>query len=444
MLLKRGTRSRPVSMLVAAALTVLSLTGCAVGRETGADRLSRDRVTIRLNWWGAEERQKLTADAVRLFEKKHPRIHVQMEYSDWTGYWDRLATMSAAGDPPDVIQMDALYLSAYADRGALLDLGKSKFLDRGRLPAKLLDTGRYEGKLYAVPNAVTAPGLAVNTTLLDKLGLKLPDTKSWTWSEYEAFAAKVNRVSGGKVAGALPLTGASALELFARQRGDRLFSNDGHIVLRPETLTAFWDEADRLIKSKATLSRSQLADAAVLPLDQSPLATGKTATSVIFASQLAAYAAASGGDEFILVDLPSGAKGEPAAESGQFIKPAMYWSISAQTQHPAESALLVNFLTGDKQTARILGAERGLPAVPAVRAQVADSLSSEDRRAAEFVESIENKAKGPALAIAPTGANDVEASLTRYGQEVMFGRVNAKDAARAFIKEMADKIYSAG
>ncbi|NUP35612.1 MAG: extracellular solute-binding protein [Streptomyces sp.] len=441
MLLKRGNRRRTASLLLAAAFTALSLTGCAVGKETGADRLSKTSVTIRLDWWGAEERQKKTAAAVRLFEQEHPTIHVDMEFSDWTGYWDRLATMSAAGSPPDVIQMDGLYLSSYADRGALLDLGTSKFIDRDRLSREVLDTGRYKGALYGIPSTVTAVGLAVNTTVLDRLGLTLPDTKSWSWKEYEGFAAKVTRASGGKVAGTLPLTGSAALDLFARQRGDHLFSQDGHLVLDPGTLTEFWRATDRLVKAGATLSRSQLADAAALPLDQSPLSTGKAAMSVIFANQLSAYAAASGGATFTLVDLPTD---HDAASDGQFVKSSQYWSISAQTQHPAESALLVNFLTGDRDAAKILGVERGLPAVPALRSEIRGSLTSEDRGAAAFVESIEKGPVGSAPAIAPTGASDVETVLTRYGQEVMFGRSDPESAAKDFLKEVSDKIYSAG
>lgn len=432
---------RAVHVAAAMALTLLALTGCGVGKATGADRLSTDPVTLRINWWGGDERQKLTAEAIRLFEKKYPRIRVQSEYSDWTGYWDRLATMTAGGNPPDVIQMDQLYLSSYADRGALLDLEKSKFLDRDRLSGNILDTGRYKGTLYALPNSVSVSGIAVNTTVLDELGLRLPDTETWTWRQYEAFAAEVTRASHGKVVGTTPMAGQGALELFARQHGDQLFDSKGRLALEPETLAAFWRESERLINAKATLGRSQLADAVALPLDQSPLATGKAAMTMIFATQLSAFAAASGGDDFILVDLPVV---NGAVRDSQYLKSAMYWSLSAQTQHPAEAALLVNFLTGDKQAAKLLGAERGLPAVPETRDAIAGALKDEDQAAAAFVESIEKGPLEPPPGITPNGASDVETTLARYGQEVMFGQRKADEAARAFLKETSEKIYSAG
>ncbi|MEU4654905.1 extracellular solute-binding protein [Streptomyces sp. NPDC023723] len=427
--------------LMAGVLAVCVLTGCAVGRDTGADRLSNGDVMLRLDWWGSDERQRLTAEAVKLFERKYPRIDVELEYSDWTGYWDRLATMTAAGSPPDVIQMDQLYLSSYADRGALLDLDGSKYLDRTRLSAKVLDTGRYKTTLYAVPSTVTVAGIAVNTTLLDKLGLDLPDTDDWTWDEYDAFAQEIARASGGEIAGTMPLAGQAALEIYARQSGDQVFTADGRVGLSAKTLTAYWNRDARLIESKATLSTSQLADAAALPLDQSPLATGKTAMSLVFANQLAAYAEASGGNQFVMVDFPT-APG--ASAKSQYVKSSQYWSVSAQTQHPAEAALLVNFLTGDEKAAKVLGVERGLPAVPALRDVVRSALGREDREAADFVESVENGPLGPPPAITPTGASDFETALTRYGQEVMFGQRSAADAAAAFLKETADKIYSAG
>ncbi|MFJ4621539.1 ABC transporter substrate-binding protein [Streptomyces sp. NPDC088812] len=427
--------------LMAAAMAALTLTGCAVGKDTGADRLSEEGVTLRLDWWGSDERQRLTAEAVQLFEKKYPRIDVELEYSDWTGYWDRLATMTAAGSPPDVIQMDQLYLSSYADRGALLDLDKSKYLDRTRLSAKVLDTGRYKTTLYAVPSTVTVAGIAVNTTLLKQLGLELPDTTGWTWDEYDAFAQEIARTSGGKTAGTMPLAGQAALEIYTRQSGDQVFTSDGRVGLSAKTLVSFWNRDARLIESKATLSTSQLADAAALPLDQSPLATGKTAMSLVFANQLSAYAEAGGGDKFVLVDFPTAPN---ASAKSQYVKSSQYWSISTGTQHPAEAALLVNFLTGDKEAAKVLGVERGLPAVPELRDVVRSSLTPEDREAADFVESVENGPVGSPPAITPTGASDFETTLTRYGQEVMFGQRSAEDAAEAFLKETADKIYSAG
>ncbi|MFC9948595.1 ABC transporter substrate-binding protein [Streptomyces pratensis] len=434
---KRAVR-KASGLVMAALLSSAALTGCAVGDGPGADRLSEDPVTIRLTWWGGDKRQQLTQQAVELFEKKHPNIDVELEFSDWTGYWDRLATMAAGGNSPDVIQMDQLYLASYADRGALLDLEDSKYFKKDSFDSEILDTGRSGGSLYAAPNSVTVAGVLVNTTVLERLGLELPDTSSWTWDQYSAFSRKVSEESGGKVSGSYPMGGQAALELYARQHGEAIFGEDGGVAVDPKTVEGLWGQGTSLMKADKSISASAVADAAALPLEQSPLATGKVAMSVAYASQLPAYAAASGGDEFAVVNLPS-----DHDKPFQFIKPGMYWSISSQSQHPAESALLINFLVEDPGAARILGVERGIPAVQTVRRQIEPDLSRDDRTVLTYLEWLENGRVAGSAAVIPNGGSNVEQTLARYNQEVLFGRMSAEEASTGFVDEMTDMVESA-
>ncbi|MFE9725853.1 ABC transporter substrate-binding protein [Streptomyces sp. NPDC005794] len=434
---KRAVR-KASGLIMAALLSSVALTGCAVGDGPGEDRLSEEPVTIRLTWWGGDKRQQLTQQAVELFEKKHPNIDVKLEFSDWTGYWDRLATMAAGGNSPDVMQMDQLYLASYADRGALLDLEESRYFKKESFDPEILKTGRSGGTLYAAPNSVTAAGVLVNTTILDRLGLELPDTTSWNWDEYSAFSRKVSEESGGKVSGSYPMGGQAALELYARQHGEAIFGEDGGVAVTPETVEGLWGEGASLMKADKSISPSAVADSTALPLEQSPLATGKVAMSVAYSSQLPAYAAASGGDTFAVVNLPS-----DQAEPFQFIKPGMYWSISSQSQHPAESALLINFLVADPGAAKILGVERGIPAVQTVRQQIAPDLAEDDRTVLTYLEWLEDGKVAGSPAVIPNGASTVEQTLVRYNQEVVFGRMGAHEAATGFVDEMTDMVESA-
>ncbi|MFD6278971.1 ABC transporter substrate-binding protein [Streptomyces sp. NPDC060209] len=434
---KRAVR-KASCLITAALLSAAALTGCAVGDGPGADRLSKEPVSIRLTWWGGDKRQQLTQQAVELFEKKHPNIDVELEFSDWTGYWDRLATMSAGGNSPDVMQMDQLYLASYADRGALLDLERSKYFKKASFDPGILKTGRSGGTLYAAPHSVTTAGVLVNTTILDRLGLELPDTTSWTWDQFSAFSRKVSEKSGGKVSGSYPMGGLAALELYARQHGEAIFGEDGSVAVDPKTVEGLWAEGAALMKADRSISPSAVADASALPLEQSPLATGKVAMSVAYSSQLPAYAAASGGDKFAVVNLPS-----DQAEPFQFIKPGMYWSISSQSQHPAESALLINFLVGDPDAAKILGVERGIPAVQTVRQGVAPDLAEDDRTVLTYLEWLEDGRVAGSPAVIPNGASNVEQTLARYNQEVVFGRMGAHEAATGFVDEMTDMVESA-
>ena len=79
-----------------------------------------------------------------------PDIKVTIENTDWGGYWDKLATMTAGNNSPDVIQMDESYIAAYGARDALLDLGTVKGnLDLSAMDAKVLGTGKVEERSSA-------------------------------------------------------------------------------------------------------------------------------------------------------------------------------------------------------------------------------------------------------------------------------------------------------
>ncbi|WP_199815746.1 ABC transporter substrate-binding protein, partial [Streptomyces griseus] len=140
----------------------------------------------------ADARAKLTDEAIAAFEKKYPNIKIKGQYKDWNGYWDALATTTAAKDSPDVVQMDELYLASYADRGALYDLGKAKkYLDTSQFDANALSTGQINGTQYALPVGIGVMSVVVNTDLFKKYGVALPDDKTWTWDDYTKVAKEL-------------------------------------------------------------------------------------------------------------------------------------------------------------------------------------------------------------------------------------------------------------
>jgi multiple sugar transport system substrate-binding protein len=47
---------------------------------------------------------------------------VETETTGFAGYWDQLAAHAAAGNLPDVMQMDYAYIAQYNDQNMLVDL----------------------------------------------------------------------------------------------------------------------------------------------------------------------------------------------------------------------------------------------------------------------------------------------------------------------------------
>ncbi|TDC24660.1 extracellular solute-binding protein [Streptomyces sp. 8K308] len=427
----------------AAATAGLVLAGCGVGANpVHHPELSEGDVTISMSWWGPDARTQQTLQAIELFEEEHPTIDVEPVYSDWAGYWDRLATTTAAGDMPDVSQFDQLYLASYADRGALLDLATvDNILDPSALPPEILDSGRVGDTLYAVPVGATTNGVLINTTLFERYGVELPDTENWTWAEFERVAVELTRASGGEVHGLSPFGPDSfSLTVWARQHGAQLFHEGGELALEPEILAGYWQRELDLIESGASPSADQLSEEVGLPLDQTDRVTGETAMAFIPAGQFVSIQSAAPDFDFTLANWPADAD---TADGFQYLKPSMYWSAASTSEHPAEAALLIDFLTNDTRVAEIFGLDRGEPGNPAFREAVEPTLDATGRESLAFTEAMSDEV-GETPPIIPNGASDIDALLTRYNQQVIFGEASPEEAAEQFLAELGDSITAAG
>lgn len=434
-------RSRVLGLAAAAAVSALALSGCAVGGGSGDAALSDEDVTISFNWWGAAARDERTRAAIELFEKKYPNITVKAQSTEWGGYWDKLATTVAGGDAPDVMQFDQLYLASYAQRGALANLGElDEFLDTSALTPEVLDQGKVKDELYGVPIGVGTVGLMVNRSIFEQYGIELPDATTWTWDELNDVALQVTAASGGAVHGLSPFGGdMPTLTLWARQHGNDVYDTDGKVILKPEVVQSYWEYALEQIESGAAPSASQLAEGTGAAIDLMDMSTGKVAMTFQPSSVLTAFQAAAPDHALDLLPFPTS---EDASEGYQYLKPSMYWSVSSTSEHPAEAALLVNFLTTDTEVAKLFSTERGMPANPAFQEAIEPDLTAADRIVAGVVDAAREES-GPAPAITPVGGGDSEKILGRYNQDIQFGKTTPKEAAAAFVDELTKAVNDA-
>jgi hypothetical protein len=152
----RRTQARGAAAL--AVVVPLLLTGVAA---CGSDAGEGGDVTITFVWWGSDGRANLTKQAVELFQKKNPAIKVQTSFAAYAAYWEKLATQTAGGKPPDVMNVDTRYLAEYGGRNVLADLnqGAGKAVSLADVNPELAATGVYQGKRYAVPWAQNTPAM---------------------------------------------------------------------------------------------------------------------------------------------------------------------------------------------------------------------------------------------------------------------------------------------
>src|SRR5690606_20156889 len=103
--------------------------------------------------------------------------------------------------------------------------------------------------------------------------------------------------------------------------------------------------------------------------------------------------------------------------TGMYFKPAMYYSVSATSEHPEESAKFVDFLLNAPEAAAIMLTDRGLPANLDVRESILGSLQEADQRMSDFMAALESDIVD-STPVPPNGSGDVQEITIRLNSEV--------------------------
>ncbi len=166
----------------------LLLSGCgqaspATAPPQGGQPAAPVELTFML--WGAPEELTVWNAIVDDFQAQNPNITVNVEVSDWTAYWEKLKTMLAAGNPPDLFAMDAPYYLDYQTRGVLKNL--QPYLDanpdmlQGVYPQTLEAYQTADG-YFGLPRDFQTIVLFYNKDMFDAAGLAYP-TADWTYDD---------------------------------------------------------------------------------------------------------------------------------------------------------------------------------------------------------------------------------------------------------------------
>jgi multiple sugar transport system substrate-binding protein len=410
-----------------------ALGGCGGGSGSGGSGAGDDaKATLQMTWWGSTDRHKRTQDALTEFGKKHPNITVRTQFSGWDGYWEKLATETAGGNPPDVIQMDYSYIGEYARRGALrpLDDLVPKVLGLGDFSAETLAGGKIDNKLYGVNAGLNSMAMVVNLSLAKQIGVEVPDN-TMTWTDLATFTKALGAKAPAGVFGAENgANDGAALECWLRQKGKALFTPDGALGFGPDDLTEWFTYWDELRKAKGT-PPADVQATAVGDVQNSLVARKKAVADFAHSNQLTAYANVLK-DDLALHMYPQGPAG---SKPGQYLKPSMLMSVSAKSKHPNEAAMLVDALLTETSVAAILGSERGIPPSTSVRSALKPKASDVEKKTYEYIDFVTDKV-GALPAAYPLGAGEVTNKiLTFASDQVGFGKASISQSVTRFFED---------
>jgi multiple sugar transport system substrate-binding protein len=146
-----------------------------------------------------DELESLVAE----FQAQHPDIRIRTTTAPFSDYFTRLQTDFAAGNPPDVFELNYENFVTFASRGTLapLDarLAADPTLAADTFYPAALEAFAYEGVQYGLPITFSTVVLFYNQDLFDAAGIAYP-TDDWTWDDVmtaaEAISDPANRVWG--------------------------------------------------------------------------------------------------------------------------------------------------------------------------------------------------------------------------------------------------------
>ncbi len=409
---------------IAAGCSNTGTTGSPKPEETGP-------VTIRFMWWGNDTRLKLTTQVIEGFQKKYPNITVKAEPGEFASYWDKLSTMIAGGNAPDVIQMDEKYINEYSSRGALMDLGQLG-VATGKFAPGTLDPGKYKGKLYGLNAGINAPIVVANPKVFSAAGATIPDDATWNWETYRKVVKEITAKGAGAYFGSHNLASVdSMLKLWVRQQGKEQFSETG-IAYGAEDVESFWQLMLDMQKEGGFPTAQQTAEDEGKSLDQSFMGAGKLGLASLWSNQITAMDKATGQD-LKLLRPPS--KTGKASDAQLWLKASMYWSAFSKTKHPDAVKKLIDYLANDVEAGKVLGTERGIPANTDVKAAIAGTLNASDKKVFAYLDKIGPELGKPAP-VPPPGGGQSPAIQLRNAQNVLFGRATPAVASKAFVDEV--------
>ena len=403
-------------LAIVLALTML----CSLAAFANAEE--HEPVTIEFLCWGAAETTTAPAFNAMIegFQNKYPWITVEVTESNYDAVNTSLLNRAANEDSPDVAQVSNQWVAALCELDAVKPL--EEYFDE----ATIADfyTGSMEGTIidgqhYSAAWIMQPFGLYCNMDLLAAAGY---DHVPATWAEYIQMARDVAKLGtnaeGNAVYGiclgtqVLANAGYGVLP-YIWAHGADFYAEDGSIGFYSEGTVAAYQELQDLVKEGVIATGLQVVN------NRSLFGNGQAAFHIDAPSQVVNFSAVN----LQVANIPETST----------ITSDHHIIVSANTEHPAECALLVDYLTGPEgmeiytQHNSVICARYSVENLPyfqnlegttAVFYKMAGSAKSLPVQSANFVPAMEAIAEGIqrltiGLEDADTVVKDTAATLTK-------------------------------
>jgi len=292
------------------------------------------------------------------------------------------------------------------------------------------------GKNYAINLGNNTLCFEVDEDAFKKAGVNVPGDK-WTWDDFEKIAMAL-REKAGMYGDSDSLYNWELWRSVYLAMGTNIWSADGTQLgyTDDKVYADFLKMAVRLQKAKAIPTREEEI-AAQWTIENNLFVKGQAAMTWLWTNQIVGSLNAAGDKrnvKIVTLPVPVGAK-----TGGHYMKPSMFFSVTANSKNPKEAAMFIDFFTNSVEANEILLAERGVPISSAVREGIKSKLGKAQIAMFDFVSQAE-KSAAPIPPPDPANTGEISGSnnsliVAKVIEPVMYGKLTPEDGMALLRKE---------
>lgn len=438
-------KKKVLASLMAAVMTASLLTGC--GAESSPAEESKEaaaansdaaggdeEITLRMSWWGGDERNEATVKVIEQFEALHPNVTIEPEYGGNDGYHDKLATQLASGTAADIVQVDPEIFPTYVATGDYFLDYKELGIDMSNFEEAYISlsiNGRYDGKQLGLPTGISGAGILVNQDLADKIGLDF--TKKMDWDDLLEMGKKVREYDDSLYLLCANKEYIVNLVVFnyAKQLiGTTLFNPETQkINMTQEQLQEVFTYVQKLYDEEVVAPASyQAAYSGDNLQSDANWMNGKYVAALTYISTIDVMVAANPNANYSMSQLPIL---EGATEAGWASNTPQVFAITSTCKYPEVAAEFMDYFFNNDAALETLGATRSVPPTEKAR----EICTKTGALSAEAME-------GANIAAVAGGTPNDKISSSQESKTILFDSVETIGYGAGTVEDVAAEAYT--
>lgn len=394
------------------------------GSESAAGGNSAAGETVRISWWGTQVVHEYTLEVCDKFTEL-TGIPLESEYASFGDYWQKMNTLAAAGDLPDIMRQDYDYIAQYAMKGLLEPLDEyveSGQIDLSNVDPATLDGGRVNGKLYGIHIGSCSHALVYNKELIEAAGMEVPGPEM-TWQEYEDFCIEFAKRTG-KYGGSInEMRDQLVVEFMIRGQGETFFdSTEPKLGYQDDTAVIEYFESVKRMQDQGGLPSIDTITQQT-SIEDSPFALEEAATIITYTDVYPSLCEVMGKTLGITIIPGTGESKSMYAKPGQFL------SIPVNSEHKEEAIKFINEWVNNQEINDILNGRRGVPISTVVADNLAEKANDVQKAVYDYMDELPKYLSSTPPTWRPAGTAEIQSEFENLFDMVMFGEISPEDAA---------------